>query len=65
MKNPFEIRTEVLAMAKDYMDKQYALNVEMAQKMAGETAKAMEEMYTVEELLEKANEFYSFVTKKD
>lgn len=65
MKNPFEIRTEVLAMAKDYMDKQYALNLELAQKVAGESAKVLDQMYTVEELMEKANEFYSFVQKKD
>jgi hypothetical protein len=67
MKNPFEIRTEVLAMAKDYMDKQYALNLELAQKMAGETAKAMENlptMYTMEELMEKAKEMYKFVETK-
>ena len=65
MKNPFEIRTEVLTLAKDYMDKQYALNLELAQKVAGESAKVLDQMYTVEELMEKANEFYSFVQKKD
>jgi len=65
-KNPFEIRTEILAMAKDYMDKQYALNLEVAQKMSeavGSTA--MPTIYTVEDLMEKAKEFYSFVSKKD
>lgn len=65
-KNPFEIRTEVLAMAKDYMDKQYALNLEMAQK-ANEALGSYQVpvMYTTEELMEKAKEFYSFVSKKD
>jgi len=65
-KNPFEIRTEVLAMAKDYMDKQYALNLEMAQK-ANEALGQFNVpvMYTTEELMEKAKEFYSFVSKKD
>jgi hypothetical protein len=67
MKNPFEIRTEVLAMAKDYMDKQYALNMEMLKKMSDATGEAMKElpMYKAEDVLEKAEEFYSFVTKKD
>jgi len=65
-KNPFEIRTEVLAMAKDYMDKQYALNLEMAQKMSEAVSIAqVPAMYTVDELMEKAKEFYSFVSKKD
>jgi hypothetical protein len=67
-KNPFEIRSDVLAMAKDYMDKQYALNIEMQNKMI-ETGKAALEdlptMYTIEELMAKANELYTFVTKKD
>lgn len=65
-KNPFEIRTEVLAMAKDYMDKQYALNLEMAQKMNEAVGSyQVPVMYTTEELMEKAKEFYSFVSKKD
>lgn len=66
-KNPFEIRTEVLAMAKDYMDKQYQLNLEMAQKMNEAVAESYSAptMYTTEELMEKAKEFYSFVSKKD
>ena len=65
-KNPFEIRTEVLAMAKDYMDKQYNLNLEMAQKMNEAMGDyKLPSMYTTEELMEKAKEFYSFVSKKD
>jgi len=67
-KNPFEIRTEVLAMAKDYMDKQFELNREFVQATmdAGlSTFEAMPKMYTSEELMEKAKEFYSFVSKKD
>jgi len=64
-KNPFEIRTDVLAMAKDYMDKQYELNLEMARKMneAMEGYK-MPTMYTTEELMAKAREFYAFVSDK-
>jgi len=32
-KNPYEIRTDVLAMAKDYMDQAWSMNMEMAQRM--------------------------------
>ena len=67
-KNPFEIRSDVLAMAKDYMDKQYALNLELSKKMIEAGQKAMEDlptMYTMDELLEKAKEMYSFVSTKD
>ena len=70
-KNPFEIRSEMLAMAKDYMDQQYHMNLEFAQKMFEEGKKSMEEvqqatqMYSMEDLMEKAKEMYSFVSKKD
>lgn len=67
-KNPFEIRSDVLAMAKDYMDKQYQLNLEMTQKMIEAGQKTLEDLptlYTIEELQEKAKEMYAFVSKKD
>ena len=70
-KNPFEIRSEMLAMAKDYMDQQYHMNLEFARKMFEEGKKSMEEvqqatqMYSMEDLMEKAKEMYSFVSKKD
>lgn len=70
-KNPFEIRAEVLEMAKDYMDKQMSLNVDYAEKMfkasqisAKEVKEAMS-MYSMDEMLKKAQEMYSFVSKKD
>ena len=70
-KNPFEIRSEMLQLAKDYMDQQYYMNKEFAEKMfeAGkmqmEELEKMTEMYSMEELMEKAKEMYSFVSKKD
>jgi hypothetical protein len=67
-KNPFEIRTEVLAMAKEYLDKQVELQVEYTKKMieAGEKiASEMPTMYSTEELIAKAQELYGFVSKKD
>lgn len=70
-KNPFEIRTEMLQLAKDYMDQQYQMNVNFAQQAVEEGKKTLEEvqevykMYSMEELMEKAKEMYSFVSKKD
>lgn len=74
-KNPFEIRTEVLAMAKDYMDKQYELNLELARKAFQETIKVNQaaagfwkdyipDMYTMDDLIEQAKKMYSFVETK-
>jgi hypothetical protein len=70
-KNPFEIRTDMLAMAKDYMDQQYHMNVAFAEKALELNKKSVEEvqdmykMYSIEELMEKAKEMYAFVSKKD
>jgi hypothetical protein len=66
-KNPFEIRTDVLAMAKDYMDKQYQLNLEVTQKMieAGKATIAdLPAFYTLEELEKMAKQMYKFVETK-
>jgi hypothetical protein len=74
-KNPFEIRTELLAMAKDYMDQQYQLNWSMANqalenlnkhsKDYAEQVKALTpKPYTMGELIDKATELYNFVSKK-
>lgn len=71
-KNPFEIRAEMLQLAKEYMDQQYHMNIQFAENMAEQGKKSMEDlqsayqMYSMEELMEKAKEMYSFVsTKKD
>ena len=70
-KNPFEIRADIMAMAKDYLDKQTALNVQYWEKMYSISSLSLEEMktaytpYTMEELVAKAQEMYSFVSKKD
>ena len=70
-KNPFEIRTEMLQLAKNYMDQQYQMNVEFAQRALDTGKKTLEEvqdvykMYSMDELMEKAKEMYSFVSKKD
>ena len=70
-KNPFEIRTEMLSMAKDYMDRAWEMNYSFTQQMFDQGKKTAEEMqealkpYSTEELMKKAAELYSFVAKKD
>jgi len=69
-KNPFEIRSDMLQLAKDYMDQQYYMNKEFAEKMFEAGKKSVEElqeankMYSMEELMEKAREMYTFVSDK-
>ena len=75
-KNPFEIRLEILKMAKEMMDRQYDEQVGLAHdvmehfKEQGKTATEFlneytPKMYQPHEIMEKATELYSFVTKKD
>jgi hypothetical protein len=75
-KNPFELRTDILAMAKDYMDQQYQINREFAQRAFDEAVAAQKvtadtwktyvpEMYSIEDLMKKAQDLYGFVSKKD
>lgn len=74
-KNPFEIRAEMLNLAKEYMDQQYHMNIQFLENMVAEGNKAREEieeqlkeaykMYSMEDLMAKAKEMYSFVSTKD
>lgn len=70
-KNPFEIRAEMLQMAKDYLDQQWQMNLDFTRQMFEQNKKTMEEMqdalkpYSMEDLMKKAQEMYSFVSKKD
>ena len=70
-KNPFEIRAEMLQLAKEYMDQQYHVNIQFAEKMVEQNKQTVEElkdmykMYSMEDLMEKAKEMYNFVSKKD
>ena len=69
-KNPFQIRAEVLELAKDYMDTQYKLNLEYSQKLKELNSMQKDEYlaafkpYTFDELMEKAKEMYTFVSDK-
>lgn len=70
-KNPFEIRAEMLQLAKDYMDQQYHMNITFAEKMVEQNKKTIEELqdaykiYSMEDLMAKAKEMYSFVSTKE
>lgn len=79
-KNPFEIRLEVLKMAKEMMDRQYdeASNTywnsidsmsktwnKSVTELVEQTKTMMPTMYTPAEMMEKAQQLYTFVSKKD
>lgn len=75
-KNPFELRFDVLEMAKEMMDRQYDMAqqqywtmIENAKEQSKEITDVIEKytpkMYQPAEIMEKAEELYKFVTKKD
>jgi hypothetical protein len=70
-KNPFEIRAEMLQLAKDYMDQQYQLNIQLMNDLFEQNKATLEEvktaykMYSMEDLMAKAKEMYSFVSTKE
>ena len=75
-KNPFELRSEILQMAKDYLDQQYHVNMDFARRTFDEAVKIgtattenyksyVPAMYSLEELTKKAQELYGFVSNKD
>lgn len=78
--NPFEIRLELLKMAKDMMDRQYdeASNAywqtvndysekwnKSVEELVKRTQDMKPELYTPADMAEKAKELYEFVSKKD
>ena len=73
--NPFSIRLQTLQMAKDYLDKQYEVNVEFAKQameMWKEQGKDVQEyltevmpkMYDPKEIKQRAEELYEFISTK-
>ena len=70
-KNPFEIRSDMLQLAKEYMDLQCKMNVEYTSKMFEAGQKTAEELkeamtpYSMDELMDKAKEMYNFVQSKN
>jgi hypothetical protein len=71
-KDPFEIRADIMALAKDYLDKQAALNMQYWEKMMEIGKATIDEAkaanvyvpYSMEELTKKAQEMYSFVSTR-
>ena len=75
-KNPFELRFDVLKMAKEMMDQQHEIANNQFYQMvdqASEQNKNIQEvfekytpkMYPPKEIMDKADELYKFITKRD
>lgn len=70
-KNAYELRAEVLEMAKSYMDKQLELNMEYAKNAQELGHIQMDQFkeaftpYSVEELMEKSARVLFFCRKKE
>ena len=75
-KTPYEIRLEVLQMAKDYLDSIQQANLRFAQQafeqaLAAGTAISQDwksfipASYTPEDVMKKAAELYTFIQKRD
>ncbi len=70
-KSGYEIRSDILALAKEYLDQQTKLNMEYSKRMleAGnntlvQVVQNMPKPYTLDEMLEIAERMYTFVGKK-
>jgi lysyl-tRNA synthetase class I len=75
-KNPFELRFDVLKMAKEMMDQQHEIAnnqfyqmVDQAREQNKNIQEVFEEytpkMYQPKEIMDKADELYKFITKRD
>jgi len=73
--NPFEIRTQMLEMAKEYLERQQEINTAFAkqvfdqlvvsgQKVQADWQEYAPKMYSFEEITTKAKELYGFVNAK-
>lgn len=70
-KSPYEVRLDLLQMAKDVLDKQYQMNLDLAWKTIEankELYKSAEEympkMFTPEEIVKQAEKLQEFVNNK-
>ena len=75
-KTPYEIRFDLLKMAKDLLDRQYEQSVAMAwqglekgmetnKTLYKDLEKYVPKMFTPEEIVEQAERLQGFVNKKD
>ena len=74
-KNPYEVRLETLKMAKEMVDQQFNLQMDMMHRMidqANDAGKDIQDayekyvpnMYKPEHVIEKAQELYKYVSEK-
>lgn len=70
-KSGYEIRAQLIELAKDYVEKQAKNNLEYVEKLQAlgkisldEYVKALKP-YTLEDIMTKAQEMYTFVSSKD
>ena len=74
-KNPYEIRLDVLKMAKEMADQQFQLQLDLMHRMmdqSSEEGKSIKDafkeyvpnMYQPDEVIKKANELYAYVSEK-
>lgn len=65
-RNPFEIRADLLKMAQDYLVEQYHANLNFMREFQDKAVETMATpVYpTMDNILEQAQKFYSFVTKQ-
>jgi len=72
MKNPFELRYDIIALAHDHLEAQHLANVKFAQTLVEEAfaagtsmtdalAKYMPKYPSIDEVLKEAKKFYNFV----
>jgi len=70
-KNPFEIRSDILHLAKEYMDTQHQVNIQLANDMFEHGKNNMYdvqeayEMYPIQDVIDAAKEMYAFVSTKE
>ena len=75
-KTPYEIRLEILQMAKDHLESSFKAQVDFATQLSAAMIAAnkatIEELkalapkaYTIDEITKKAAELYAFVQKRD
>ena len=70
-KNGYEIRAQIIELAKDYVEKQAKANIEYVEKLQTLGKTSIQEYtdafkpYTLQDIMAKAQEMYSFVSAKD
>ncbi len=67
MSNGYEIRLELLKMAKDFLDREYASKLEAARRHAELTGAelVLPQAYTIDDISAKAGELNKFVNQKN